>query len=128
MADLLQAGQQWLADQLKAFASRSVVYRRGAESVVVQATVGRTLLKLADGYGGERHEWTDRDYLIPSADLVINQTPITPERGDRIEETVGNTKYVYEVMAYGGEPPWRYSDPFGNLLRIHVKLVAAETL
>ena len=123
MADLLEAGQQWLAEQLQEHASRSVVYHRGADNIAVQATIGRTLLKLDDGYGGVRMQWTDRDFLIPAADLVLNGSTVTPERGDRITETVGLNTSVFEVMAYGGEPPWRHSDPFGRLLRIHTKFV-----
>lgn len=123
MGDLLQAGQEWLADQLKEHASRQVVYQRGAQEVTVQATIGRTLLKLDDGYGGVRMEWTDRDFLIQAADLVLGSTAVTPERGDRVLETVGVNTSTFEVMAYGGEPPWRFSDPFGKLLRIHTKLI-----
>jgi hypothetical protein len=123
MADLLEAGQAWLANQLQEFASRSVIYHRGADSVAVLATIGRTLLKLDDGYGGVRMEWTDRDFLIPAANLILNSVTVTPEPGDRITETVGLNTSVFEVMAYGGEPPWRYSDPFGKLLRIHTKFI-----
>ena len=123
MADLLDAGQAWLANQLQEFASRSVVYHRGANNVAVLATIGRTLLKLDDGYGGVRMEWTDRDFLIQAADLAFNGAAITPERGDRISETVGVNTSVFEVTAFGGEPPWRYSDPFGKLLRIHTKFI-----
>ena len=126
MADLLEAGQQWLAEQLQEHASRSVNFRRGAETIVVQATIGRTLLKLEDGYGGVQMQWTDRDFLIPAADLVLGGFTVTPQRGDRITDTVGAVTSVFEVMAYGGEPPWRYSDPFGNLLRIHTKFIGTE--
>jgi hypothetical protein len=123
MGDLLQDGQSWLADQLKEHASRQVVYQRGAAQVSVQATIGRTLLKLDDGYGGVRMEWTDRDYLIQATDLVLSALQIVPERGDRVLDTVAAVTSIYEVMAFGGEPPWRFSDPFGKLLRIHTKFM-----
>ena len=127
MADILQAGQQWLADQLKEHASHEVVYQRDTQEFAVQATIGRTLMKLDDGYGGVRMEWTDRDFLIQAADLVQGAVAVTPERGDRIRETVGANTSVFEVMAYGGEPPWRFSDPFGTLLRIHTKFIGIES-
>jgi hypothetical protein len=126
MADMLQSGQEWLADQLKQHASRPVVYGRGIEQVSVQATIGRTVLKLDDGYGGVRMEWTDRDFLIQTADMILGAALVTPERGDLIRQTVGANTSVYEVMAYGGEPPWRFSDPFGKLLRIHTKFIGVE--
>lgn len=126
MPDLLQTGSDWLADQLKTHASRPVVYRRGAQQLAVQATIGRTLLKLDDGYGGVRMEWTDRDFLIPAADLVIGGNSVLPERGDMIRETQGGTVFVYEVMAPGKEPAWRWSDVFRKVLRIHTKQVGIE--
>jgi hypothetical protein len=126
--DLLQTGSDWLADQLKTHASRPVVYVRGAEQVAVQAVVGRTLLKLSDGDGGVRMEWTDRDFLIQAADLVIAGNPVLPQRGDRIRETAGATVFVYEVMAPGGEPPWRWSDVFRKVLRIRAKQVGTEAV
>lgn len=126
MPDLLDTGSEWLADQLKTHASRPVVYRRGADEATVQATVGRTLLKLDDGYGGVRMEWTDRDFLIHAADLVLDGEPSLPERGDLIRETQGTTTFVYEVMAPGKEPPWRWSDVFRKVLRIHTKQIAVE--
>jgi hypothetical protein len=92
----------------------------------VQATIGRTLLKLDDGYGGVRMEWTDRDFLIHAADLILGGEPTLPARGDLIRETDSGVTYVYEVMAPGNEPPWRWSDVYRQVLRIHTKQIAVE--
>lgn len=122
-ADLLRDGLAWLSAQLKAGASQQVVYRRDTESVTVNAVVGKSLLKLDDGYGGVRMEWTDRDFLIAAEDLVIGGNATLPQRGDRIEQTIGDVTHVFEVAAPGGEPEWRWSDPHQIMLRIHtVKL------
>ncbi len=126
MADMLQTGLDWLGDQLKEHVSRPVVYRRGGDDVIVQATIGRTLLKLDDGYGGVRMEWTDRDFLIHAADLVLGGNALLPQRGDLIREAQGSTTFVYEVMAPGKEPAWRWSDVFRKMLRIHSKQVGVE--
>jgi hypothetical protein len=126
MPDLLQTGFDWLADQLKQHASRPVVYQRGAQQVAVQATVGYTLLKLDDGFGGVRMEWTDRDFLVHAADLVLGGSPVLPERSDVIRETQGAKTFIYEVMAPAKEPPWRWSDVYRKLLRIHTKQVGTE--
>jgi len=126
MPDVLRNGSDWLADQLKEHASRPVAYRRGADEVSVQATIGRTLLRLDDGYGGVRMEWTDRDFLIHADDLVLNGNAVLPERGDLIRETQGGKTFVYEVMAPGKEPAWRRSDVFRKVLRIHAKQVGVE--
>jgi len=126
MGDLLDDGLAWLAEQLKAHASRTVVYRRGTDEVTVQALVGRTLLKLDDGYGGVRMEWTDRDFVIAADDLVLGGEKTLPQRGDQVRETVDGQALVYEVLAPGSEPEWRWSDPHRRLLRIHTKQVGVE--
>jgi hypothetical protein len=126
MPDLLRTGSDWLAEMLKGHASRPVVYRRGVDEVTVQATIGRTLLKLDDGYGGVRMEWTDRDFLIHAADLVLGGNAVLPQRGDVIRETQGGKVFVYEVMAPGKEPAWRWSDVFRKVLRVHAKQVGVE--
>jgi hypothetical protein len=124
MQDLLHDGQAWLADQLHEHVATEVVYRRGAEEVAVRATIGRTLLKLDDGMGGVRMEWTDRDYLIRAEDLALGGSPAPPQRGDQIREVVGTETLVYEVLAPGNEPPWRWADPHRQMYRIHTKQIA----
>lgn len=121
MGDLIESGVGWLKDKLKAHASRQVVYRRGTIQTSVQATVGRTLLRLSDSYGQVRMVWTDRDFLIPAADLILDGNPTLPRRGDEIVETVGSETHVYVVLAPGDEPEWRWSDPYKTVLRIHTK-------
>jgi len=123
MTNLLQSGQEWLANQLKVHASSEVTYQRGVNQVQVQAVIGRTLMKLDDGYGGVHMEWTDRDFLIAPAELILAGLPILPERGDLIRETENGITFLYEVMAPGNEPPWRWSDPHRQLLRIHTKQI-----
>ena len=125
MADLLQKGSDWLEGMRTAYASRPVVYVRGTDSVEVPATVGKTVFRLDKGYGAiERVE--ARDYLVLAVDLVLGGAAALPKAGDRIRETEGDKAFVYEVMAPGGEPCWRWSDPYRRTLRIHTKHVATE--
>jgi len=124
--DILRDGIDWLGDQLKMHASRQVIYQRGVYSLTVQATVGRTLLKLNDGYGGVRMVWTDRDFVIVADDLILGGQKTLPRRGDRIQETADGKTLTYEVLAPGNEPEWRWSDPYRRLLRIHTKQIIEE--
>ncbi len=126
MQDLLRNGQAWLTDQLHEHVATEVTYRRGAEEVTVRATIGRTLLQLDNGNGGVQMEWTDRDYLIRAADLVLGGNPAQPQRGDKIRENVGTQTLVYEVLAPGDEPPWRWADPHRQMYRIHTKQIGTE--
>ena len=127
MADLLQQGSDWLQAKRTQYASRVVTYARGAQSVELSATIGKTTFEVDDGYGVlVRHE--SRDFLILTADLVLDAEQVLPQRGDRIRETQNGQIFVYEVSAPGKEPCWRYSDPYRKALRIHSKEIAMETI
>lgn len=118
--NLLQTGSDWLQAQLQQHASQPITYRRGNNTVAVTAVIGRTEFELDNEFGVLK-KIESRDFLIPAADLVLNGTPVLPERGDEIEEAQGSATYTYEVMAPGNEPAWRWSDAFRNTLRIHTK-------
>jgi hypothetical protein len=125
MADLLEQGAQFLDDQRHTHMTRTVVYLRGGSSVEVAATVGQTTFEQADEFGGiQRLE--SRDFLIRTGELILDSAVVLPQAGDRIRETVGDQAFIYEVMAPGSEPPFRYSDPYRKALRIHTKHVATE--
>ena len=125
MPDLLEQGAAWLDEQRHKHLTRTVTYVRGDDSVEVQAAIGQTNFRFDDRFGATiRH--VARDYLIRTSDLVINGQAIEPRRGDRIREVIGGQALEHEVMspnASGGEPEWRWSDPFGMTMRIHTKKV-----
>ena len=122
MADLLEQGAAWLDEQRHQHLTRTVTYERGVSSVDVQATIGQTVFRLNDDYGATIRE-VSRDYLIRTADLVLDGEVTLPHRGDRVREEVSGIVYVHEVMAPGGEPEWRYSDPHRNTVRVHTKQI-----
>ena len=126
MADMLRTGQEWLANQLRTHASSPIVYVRGSDQVTVTAIIGRTLMKIEDGYGGVHMQWTDRDFLIAPNELVLAGSQVLPERGDTIHETLNGIVFIYEVNAPGAETPWRWSDPHQTLLRIHTKQIGTN--
>ena len=122
MTDMLHTGQSWLGEKLKAHASRLVTYQRDTVEAELPATIGRSTYEQDDGEGIITRSQV-RDFLIDTADLLLSAIGTLPRRGDRVLETDGNTTVVFEVMALGGEPPWRYSDPFRLKLRIHTKQI-----
>ncbi|MBE3099499.1 MAG: hypothetical protein IMZ44_20465, partial [Planctomycetes bacterium] len=111
MADLLEWASAWLDGMRQKHLAHAVAYCRGEESVEVQAAIGRTVFEIADAYGVvEQSE--SRDFLIPVVDLVLGDAVTLPERGDRIRETQDGRVFVYEVMAPGKEPHYRFSDVY----------------
>ena len=124
MTDLLQTASDWLEAQRHEHASHAVTYHRGGEQVTVNATVGETRWDVEKEHGVET--WQSRDFLIRAEDLVLAGGPAEPAAGDRIKETIDGQVLVFEVMAPGDEPPWRYSDQWRKTLRVHTKLVDTE--
>ena len=125
MGDMLKTGSDWLEDQRHAHLTRTVEYHRGAQSVELAATVGASTFEVRDDYVVVE-ELRTRDYLFLTADLLLGGIPALPEPGDLIKERLGCEKKVFEVLAPGGEPPWRYSDPWEKTLRVHTKQVDEE--
>lgn len=129
MGDLLDRGAAFLDAQRHQHLSRPVVYRvggRGTDEKEVQATIGKTTFEQADD-AGLIHRVESRDFLVRTAELDLGAGPILPRAGDQVRETVGTSVFVYEVNAPGGQPPFRYSDPYRRVLRIHTKHIATET-
>ncbi|MFG0243631.1 MAG: hypothetical protein ACF8R9_12665 [Phycisphaerales bacterium JB054] len=125
MADLLEQGAAFLDDRRHGHLTRTVTYERGASTVDLAATVGRTIFEQADESGFIR-KVESRDFLVRRTDLILDGSESLPKAGDRIRETDGAQFQIYEVMAPGGEPPFRFSDPYRKVLRIHTKHVATE--
>ena len=125
MGDLLEQGATWLDDQRHQHMTRAVTYVRGTSSVGVQSTIGRTVFEQVDEYGIVQKTET-RDFLICTADLVLDAQITLPQRGDLVRETEGTTTFVYEVLSPGDEPVFRYSDPYRKTLRIHTRHIATE--
>lgn len=123
---MMAIGMDWLTTKLQTHASKPVYYKRGASTIAVCAIPGRTMLKLSDEYGATRVEWTDKDWLIPTADLVIGGSPTLPKRGDQVLEPDGVSMHTFEVLPYGDEPPWRWCDPYRKMLRVHFKRITTE--
>ncbi len=126
MSDMLHRGQAWLAEKLTKQASRPIVYQREDVTAELTATIGVSRYEQDDGKGIVTRAQV-RDYLIDTQSLIQSPIGTLPRRGDRITEQDGNTTYVFEIMSIGGEPPWRYSDPFRVKLRIHTKQVETIT-
>ncbi|MBN8644351.1 MAG: hypothetical protein J0L61_03810 [Planctomycetes bacterium] len=129
MGDLLDRGAAFLDAQRHQHLSRPVLYRRGTDEKEVQATIGKTEFEQVDDVGGAGliHRVESRDFLVRTAELDLGAGPILPRAGDQVRETVGTSVFVYEVNAPGGQPPWRYSDPYRKVLRIHTKHIGTET-
>lgn len=117
MDDLLRHGSDWLERTRTRHATAEVTYLRGASAVTVRATVGKTGFDQATEDGLTVRLQT-RDYLINVDELSIDDIPAEPMAGDRILECDGQ---VFEVMPSAGEGPWRYSDLYRRVYRIHTK-------
>ena len=114
MGDLLAQGAAWLEQQRTRHLATTVTYVRGASTVDVLATIGRTKFEADDGHV-VCVEFTDRDFLILVADLILAGQPTEPERGDLIREGPRE----FEVLE------WRFSDPYRQTFRITTKHTGA---
>lgn len=120
MADMLGDGLATLSTIRKAYAGTAVTYYRGALSVGVTATLGHTTHRWSMGAQGTVRE-VSKDYMIDVADLVLSGSEIVPAAGDRVIEVSGGVTYTHEVMSFGPDPAWRWTDAHRRTWRIHTK-------
>jgi len=125
MADMLGKASRWLEGQRHKYLTRAVVYRRGLESITVNASIGRSSFEQSDE-SGLITRMESIDFLIRSSDLVINGIRTLPMPGDQIRDQLDINVFVYEVMADGADAEYKWSDPNKETLRIHTKLVATD--
>lgn len=122
MSNRFTAGMTRLIDRMSEQASVSITYHRANGDSVTLATgawVGRTAFRRNSSDSVAGVVFSDRDFLIPVALLVVGSgSPFEPAEGDWIQE--GGTKY--RVSAPDGEPAVRHSDQTELLWRIHTKL------
>lgn len=102
-----------------------ITYCRGGDALALTAVPAEDRYLADDGHGLLQQQFV-RDYLVLAADLDFGGGPTEPRQGDQIKETIDGQVKVYEVVALGGEPHWRYSDSGHTVVRIHTKLVGTE--
>ena len=124
MTNMFDTAASWLAGQRKSHLSSPAVYRRGLAQVDDLAATKSQPAVEHDGHINDIDEEVESaDWIITTADLILDETATLPVSGDRIIETVGTTTYTWEVMAIAGEPCFRYCDTSRVSLRIHTKLI-----
>lgn len=107
-------------ESLLATVGREVTYRRGALSCVLTAAPS-TVEQETENVRGLVERVPIRDWVFRSADLVLGGAQVTPERDDRIEETVAGWTHVFRVLPPASGHPWRYTDPGRHGIRLHTK-------
>jgi len=119
MSDLLSTGATWLNAQNQLHRARTVVYVRAGVTESITCAVGKTVFRIENTYGTVQHI-ESRDFLVSVSELAAFGEP---QAGDTIRDTLNGVVMVYEVMAPGGEPAFRYADDYRIAYRIHTKNV-----
>ena len=119
MMDILQVALAGLPGLLP---RRTIKYYRGVDYVTVNSTVARTTVDYEDDRG-VRMTSEIRDYLIKVGDLEIGGVSLKPEERDKIVDENEGTMMTYMVMGIDAGIPWRYTDRYHTMFRIHTREV-----
>lgn len=96
-----------------------IVYRRQTESAELVGVLGVTLHDVADAQG-VLTTWESQDVLVEASQLVLGGTKTKPREGDEIHLTLeGEAIRLCVQFPDGGRPPFKYSDAYRQLMRIH---------
>ncbi len=114
----VQAATAAAAKATRMVRGETVVYSRGAVSIICTAIRGTTSWDRTAPYAGVRVGDRSTDWIIEVAALVSGSTQYTPQRGDEIEVD----GVVFRVMPYGPDNQlWQYHDRERTIFRIHTK-------
>lgn len=106
-------------DRIRSEAAESVTYKRGGQSVAVDAVSGATPVESYASFDVVV-DATWRDWLIKASELILGGRVVKPAIGDRITQSDGTT---WEVLPVEGQRCWRPSDSQGYQIRIHTKQI-----
>lgn len=123
MVDLMAKASALVASRLRSHLSRPVEYRRGGETIDLNATIGKTIFEVDSEVGFMRVE--SRDFIVQADELRLSGALTVPRRGDLVIECTGSGDVIHEVVAPPGTPEWRWSDVDRRTVRIHTKQVSA---
>lgn len=125
MPNLFANAAAWLAGQMESSASYQAVYTRGINQVTLTVWLGSQILRVGDGKHNLRIERPDADLCFRASRLILGGQLTTPLRGDRVDVTLEDGPYRFEVSppANGAEPHWRYSDGPRTIIRVHAKQI-----
>lgn len=111
-----------LGQKMETYNSVAVTYRRGAHSCTWHATIGKQLLRTSDRSGNTKTEMTERDFVGPADELILNGSLVEPEDGDTIDVVMGSRTRRFTVSPIGNEKSWYYADEQGETtIRVHTK-------
>jgi hypothetical protein len=97
-----------------------ITYVRGADTVTLTATKGRSDLETMTG--DVTTVVRSDDWIVAAADLELSGDLVTPKRDDKVKMESGGVVYVYAVTT----PPYSPCDNERTHIRIHSKYVGTE--
>lgn len=122
MGNLLDRGVAWAVGKLAKEASVAMVYRRGALSVGLDVTRGRSEYETFDDEGNLVTAVTDATFHVGADKLILGGSIVEPEPGDLLEETTATGTRIYQVTPSGNRRPFS-RDASNQKLQIHTKLI-----
>jgi len=128
-ANFMQSGITWANRMMMVAAGEVAQYVRGTTTISVTVTTGSPYaFRVDQGDGATVLIYSDADFIVPAAALVVGGALVVPAQGDRIIRTVAGHLETYELMNIPGEKPWRWHDPNHETIRIHAKLIGKVLL
>lgn len=106
----------------------TVLYGDGTHSVELTALFGRRNYQVQDS-SGALIWFSSHDVLLVADALILNGSRVEPRRGHTITRILGDRRHTFLVhFPDATQPPWRWSDPGGEILRIHTTLLSDEVV
>lgn len=123
MTNIMKLGATMLSTTRASSMSESIVYKRAALSVTIDATIGRVGADQGE-VEGVIVDLEGVDFILAAATLILGSLTL-PQEGDTIEYDPGTGVVVYEVRPNDLDQLFRNCDEFGLDIRVHTKRLGA---
>lgn len=115
MADMLRSSLDILSRLVSSKRGVPVTYQRGATSLTISATTGRTVFRYSDADGVSVRE-VSADFLFLCEGAWSGAIMGVPVAGDTITDADGR---VFMVTKFNGEPCFRWTNSSHVAFRVH---------
>lgn len=126
----MNAFSKAISEGLKAIANvagEEITFHRGDDFAVIIAVEGRSDFQSTDPHGSVI-DFRTIDFIVATEDLVVGDAAITPDDGDYITRTSGNTLQTYRIRRPDNGRLYGYSDATQTRMRIHTELSGESNL
>lgn len=127
MVDMFSDANDYVETMRRAYAVQSVIYKRDAYSLTINATLDSTTVESV-GLDQSMVRVRTMDLIFAAEELIdAAGERLIPSLDDEVHITQGGVARKYRPRVLGGDGAcWEYADPYKRAIRVHMHSIGEE--